>query len=259
MILETKTISRRIAATDVAVVAAHVATQNRVVAVTTQVRAADSKVKQRTEKFKSDRNLVLNSKVKNSKSHLPNTEAIWQSLRERLIGFVRSRSSCESAADDIVQQVFLRVHQNLSSLRNTERVESWVFQIARNAIADHHRLNSKNAQLESEENSESKENPVDDRGNLNQEVGDWLRELAKRLPDDYRRAIELFELEGVSLKEISKLENISLSGAKSRVQRGRKKLAEQLKRCCELRFDKRGNVLACESENRPSCECDCEC
>ncbi|MBM3262234.1 MAG: RNA polymerase sigma factor SigZ, partial [candidate division Zixibacteria bacterium] len=42
---------------------------------------------------------------------------------------------------DMVQDIFLRVHERMGSVRDTGRIESWLFQIACNAIVDHYRRN----------------------------------------------------------------------------------------------------------------------
>jgi len=67
--------------------------------------------------------------------------------------------------------------------------------------------------------------------------------MIKTLPDKYRDALEMSEINGVSHKEIAEELNISYSGAKSRVQRGREKLKEVLLHCCEIKADKYGNII----------------
>ena len=66
-------------------------------------------------------------------------EHIWDTLANRMRSFIRSRVRDHAAAEDILQDVFLKIHQKLPSLRASERVESWVWRIVRNAIADYFR------------------------------------------------------------------------------------------------------------------------
>jgi RNA polymerase sigma-70 factor (ECF subfamily) len=178
---------------------------------------------------------------------IPDTETIWRKLNSRLRQFVRSRIASHADVDDILQDVFLSIHRKLGSLQQTDRLESWVFQIARNAIADYYRRTSDNVL-----NAEVVEAPVDDSTeNWNSEAANCLGVLIEQLPGQLQRAVSMYARDGVSQKEIASRESISLSGAKSRVQRGRKLLREVLERCCRFQLDRHGNVV---SWGRPS-EC----
>ena len=185
------------------------------------------------------------------------TEAIWRMLSDRLRQFIRTKVSAAADAEDILQNVFLRIHQNVGRLRDSDRLEPWVFQIARNAIADHFRK-SRPGPLD--ETVEPALPTGDTSDNLNGEVADCLGKLIEQLPDSLQRAVKLYEQEGVSQQEIAARESISVSGAKSRVQRGRKHLRDLLEQCCQFQFDRHGNVLAWQqtlTDNVPSGQCDC--
>jgi RNA polymerase sigma-70 factor (ECF subfamily) len=182
------------------------------------------------------------------------TEQIWRELSDRLRRFVRSRIASESDVDDVLQTVFLRIHSRFAELRQVDRLESWVFQIARNAVIDHFRRQRDTLSDVESVVVESEDSAVDD---INDELSNCLGALIQRLPEDQRRALSLYELEGISQKEIAERESITVSGAKSRVQRGRKSLEEMLKACCEFQLDRRGNVLEYEPTD-PNC-CDEHC
>ena len=89
----------------------------------------------------------------------------------------------------------------------------------------------------------------------NAEVAGWLSGLVGALPDTYREAVALSELEGLPHREVAGRLGLSPSGAKSRVARGRVLLKEALLRCCALEIDRRGNVLGYEPRQAGSC-CD---
>ena len=74
------------------------------------------------------------------------------------------------------------------------------------------------------------------------ELARCLLPLMNRLPPAYRRAVTLAELEGLTQREVASSLGLSLSGAKSRVQRGRQMLAESLQDCCRVEFDRRGGI-----------------
>ncbi|QDV41166.1 ECF RNA polymerase sigma factor SigH [Stieleria neptunia] len=182
------------------------------------------------------------------------TEQIWRELSERLRHFVQSRIPGAGDVDDILQNVFLRIHQKFDALRDTERMESWVFQITRNAITDHYR-GKRNLTQESDSLLEVTEPSSE--GNVNQEVAACIAALIDHLPEVSKRAVSMYELEGFSQAEIARRESISLSGAKSRIQRGRKKLEEILHACCQFQLDTRRNVLECEARsNEKTADCD---
>jgi RNA polymerase sigma-70 factor (ECF subfamily) len=179
------------------------------------------------------------------------TDDTWQSLGAELRGFVRARVRCDADADDLLQDVYLRMLEKISSLRNTERLESWVYQIARNAIADFYRRASPRPGRPVEDIAGNV--AVQPANNNNHAVGAWLSAAIDRLPKTLREAVRMYEIEGQSQDKIARTLQISLSGAKSRIQRGRRRLAELLHNCCQLELDRRGNVLECTPSSDASC------
>ena len=94
-----------------------------------------------------------------------------------------------------------------------------------------------------------------ERDNLNEQVMGWIPSLIGQLPDRYREAIELYEVNGLTQQEIADRLGISLSGAKSRVQRGREKLKAILNECCSFEQDRHGNIVDYQQNNTGNC-CD---
>ena len=80
----------------------------------------------------------------------------------------------------------------------------------------------------------------DDAGEVLDELAHCLRPLLPGLPAEQRRAVEMIDLDGVAQAEAARREGVSLSGMKSRVQRGRRRLAQLLDACCALTLDARG-------------------
>jgi RNA polymerase sigma-70 factor (ECF subfamily) len=136
-------------------------------------------------------------------------------------------------------------------------LEAWVFQITRNAIADHFR---RRQDLQHAGSTLSATDTVQLSDNLNTTIAHCLGTLIEHLPEDQQRAVTMYELEGIAQKEIAALESISLSGVKSRIQRGRKNLESMLRDCCQFQFDRRGNILQCETTAEKHCgDSDCGC
>jgi len=136
-----------------------------------------------------------------------------------------------------------------------DRLDAWVYQTARNTVADHYRKTGVATQpLEIEPAQGPKEPPAA----LHPTAAKWLQELVRQLPDKYRDAVELSELDGFSLRVVADRLRLSVSGVKSRVQRGRAMLRDSLDQCCRFEFDRRGNLMDCEPKpDRTICR-DCD-
>lgn len=185
-------------------------------------------------------------------------EDVWHALSDELRAFLRSRVPSESDAEDILQDVFVRIVEKIGSLREAGRIESWVYQIARNAIVDFYRRRTPQPADPVEVAVDPHEEDGD--GNLNRSVAAWLSLMIGALPETQRDAVRMYEIEGFSQSEIANRLNISLSGAKSRVQRGRRQLEQLLRGSCDLETDRRGNVIGCKAANPIGCEqASCEC
>jgi RNA polymerase sigma-70 factor (ECF subfamily) len=184
------------------------------------------------------------------------TERIWELLSAKLRSFLLRRVSDEQVAEDLLQETFVRIHKKLAEVEDVQRITPWVFQIARNLVVDHYRRKS----LDATAIADDLESQEDEEEHLNELVAGWLPPMVAELPEAYRDAVELYELKGVSQREIADQLGISLSGAKSRVQRGRAQLKKLLFDCCSFEQDRHGNVIGF-SKNHPDNDCDegCEC
>jgi RNA polymerase sigma-70 factor (ECF subfamily) len=178
---------------------------------------------------------------------LMSTEQIWEALSEKLRAFLRNRVSDAQVAEDLLQETFLRLHKKLDDIDDEQRLTAWVFQIARNLVIDHYRSKARKVTITLEEDIET---PTDEGGNLNELVEGWLTAMIAQLPNTYRDAVELYELKGMPQQQIAETLGISLSGAKSRVQRGRDKLKALLFDCCSFERDRRGNIIGYIQNNR---------
>ena len=168
---------------------------------------------------------------------IPTVENIWERLASQLRSFIRSRVRNHAAAEDILQDVFLKIHQRLPALRDSERVEPWVWRIVRNCIADYFRKFRPGEPLPAALDLGNE--PDVDLPDLNQCVA----QLVQQLQPDYQEALLLTEWQGLAQNEMAKRLGLSASGAKSRVQRARGQLKKLLLDCCKFELDRRGNVL----------------
>lgn len=178
------------------------------------------------------------------------TERAWELLSDRLRGFLVRRVSDPQLAEDLLQETFLRIHQKIGELDGRGMISAWVFRIANNLVIDHYR-SSKKSDVQGAEQAAAL---PQDRENLNRFVAGWLPEMIEALPDTYREAVGLYELEGVPQQEIADRLGISLSGAKSRIQRGRTKLRSMLQACCSFEQDRRGNIIGYKHKSPADCD-----
>ena len=192
------------------------------------------------------------------------TRPALRDLEARLRPFVARRVSSSADVDDVVQDVFLRMQRGLSTLRDEERFGPWVYQVARSAIAEHRRARTRHPLADRE--ADKGDDPVTtmdegEEGAVERNLATYVAPFIAMLPSPYREALTLTELEGVSQKDAAQVIGISVSGMKSRVQRGREKLRALLEACCEIALDARGRVIGCEPRTdgvRPmeGCRCD---
>lgn len=173
------------------------------------------------------------------------TEKIWREYHSKLSAFIRSRITGD-VADDVIQDVFMKVHTRIETLNDDSKLESWLYQITRNAITDHYRSNKPTGEL-----PDWVEQPKSDEAeSVRRELSSCLEPMIKRLPDKYREAIQLSEIEKKTQKEVAELVNISLSGAKSRVQRGRTLLKNMLYECCQIEVNKHNQLIAYDKKDK---------
>jgi len=165
---------------------------------------------------------------------------VWTTFSERLLRFIRKRVANEHDAEDVLQDVFVKIHQRIDQLQDAEKLPAWVFQIARRAVIDYYRARSstpEQAELPDELAERREPEPT------SADVADCLAPMIERLPEPYRQAVVMTELEGRTQRELADTLGLSVSGAKSRVQRGRERLKTMLLDCCHFAFDRRGRVI----------------
>ncbi|MBX3233588.1 MAG: sigma-70 family RNA polymerase sigma factor [Labilithrix sp.] len=172
------------------------------------------------------------------------------SLRADVHRFIARRVE-PAATDDLVQEVFLKVHESATELRDAERLAPWLFRIARNVVIDHLRKRKTRTHTSLDEVDE----PVapEPEANFNEEMAAWFRPMMDLLPEEYRVALELTEIDGLTQRELAQRVGLSLSGAKSRVQRAKHLLEGIVRACCDFEVDAHGNFVSCRPRSRGSC------
>ena len=195
------------------------------------------------------------------------TQAIWQQVHDGLQAFVAKRVANEAEVEDVLQEVFLRMHRKLDSLKDPRRIVSWLFQITRHAIIDQYRTPARRREMPAGLSADlDADYPVSispttgepaDSGRLRTELAGCLQPMIERLSADYRQAVTLVELEGLTQQAAAKRMGLSVSGMKSRVQRGRRQLKGMLEACCEVQLDGRRGIADYRVRDPQSNPCGC--
>jgi RNA polymerase sigma-70 factor (ECF subfamily) len=177
------------------------------------------------------------------------TERVWETFHTSLQQFIRRRVSDDATAEDLLQDVFLNIHQHVDTLRDVKKLEPWIYQVTRNTIIDYYRSTRATTTLDVLEGLQLVEDLPDE--DVITELFPCVRAMVTSLPSQARQALILTEYQGLTQKELAERLGLSLSGAKSRVQRARAKLKQQLLACCHFELDNRGHVI----DYQPRCEC----
>jgi RNA polymerase sigma-70 factor (ECF subfamily) len=182
------------------------------------------------------------------------TESVWDQLHANIRGFVGRRVREPADVDDIVQRVFLQVHRALPSLRDAEKLQPWIYQTTRRAIADYYRapVRRREVGLGVETDLASVEPaadwpPDEDGESALRELGGCLKPLIGSLGPSDAQALQLVEFDGLTQVEAAGQLGLSVSGMKSRVQRARVHLRSALEECCRVAIDARGGILNYEA------------
>jgi RNA polymerase sigma-70 factor (ECF subfamily) len=180
------------------------------------------------------------------------TQQIWAEFSDRLRTFIGRRVDSEADADDILQDVFLRIHRHAATVERSERLVSWLFQVTRNAIVDYYREPVRRRELPAGAASDVEaawHHAQDGIGDsdvaspaVRRELAACLGPMMAQLPPLYREAVTLIDLDELPQKEAAARSGITVSGMKSRVQRGRQALQSLLHACCQFDRDAGGRV-----------------
>lgn len=173
------------------------------------------------------------------------SRAAWDALEAKLRPFIARRVAASADVDDVLQEVLLRLHRSAGGVRDDERFGPWVFQVARNAVVDHHRARSRHPVAREDATPEEADESAEVARDHDAEalLAMSVVPFVACLPSPYREAITLTELEGRSVREAAELCGVSETAMKSRVRRGRQRLRELFEACCTIDCDARGRVV----------------
>lgn len=186
-------------------------------------------------------------------------QRIYDKFYPRILRYM-TRMVGENEAEDLTQEVFVKIDRSRGSFRGESQVSTWIYRIAANTALDRlRRVHARGCQGEDpsvivdENGKESRDIRRDEDQSsaegqiIRREMNGCIREVIDTLPEDYRSVIILGELEGFKDTEIAEVLGISLQAAKMRLHRGRALLKKALSTTCVFYRDER-NELACDRQ-----------
>lgn len=189
------------------------------------------------------------------------TEHLWQEMHTGIRAFVSRRIRQAADVDDVVQRVFLQVHQGLASLRDEERVHAWIYRTATHAVADYYRGPANRREVASGGLDDLADRPRVDteqedanEPTAEREFAACMQPLLRLLSAADREALTLIDVEDVTQVDAAQKLGLSVPGMKSRIQRARRRLKTVVEECCRVQLDRRGAVIG--YERRGTCGCD---
>jgi RNA polymerase sigma-70 factor (ECF subfamily) len=160
----------------------------------------------------------------------------WDSHEAELRGWLRSRLGNAHDAEDMLQDLFLKAMRQDKKFCEIENARAWLYEVARNTVADRMRLKKDQVELPDDLAAEQNEIPAVE------SMAACLPRALSELSEEDRDAITRCDLEGMSQEDYAHTKGLSLPGAKSRVQRARRRLREHLTEACQVKFDAAGKV-----------------
>ncbi|WP_299406507.1 RNA polymerase sigma factor SigZ [Acaryochloris sp. IP29b_bin.148] len=180
---------------------------------------------------------------------------LWQDYREQLRQFLLVRVHNPSDVDDLLQDILIKSYQNLPTVKQPSKFQAWLFQIARNTLIDYYRQARLDIAAVDIAHLPQHVKETEAYEQIRQELAQCIRPFIAQLPDKYREAVDLVDLQGKSQKVLASELGLSHSAVKSRVQRGRRLLGSLVRECCQFQLDARGNPIevAVTAEGCPTC------
>ncbi len=160
----------------------------------------------------------------------------WENHEAELRHFMYRKLQDPMLAEDLLQDTFIKAVAKGKGFCEIEQPRAWLFKVARNNMVDFLRRNPQLLELDDDLSM------ADNEQHGVESLSACLPRVMSSLEAEDREAITQCDLNGMTQADYAKLKGLSLPGAKSRVQRARKRLKQELKAVCGLRYDEAGNI-----------------
>ncbi|HKW03274.1 MAG TPA: RNA polymerase sigma factor [Vicinamibacterales bacterium] len=172
---------------------------------------------------------------------------IAEELSRPLLQYLRRYSGDPEVAEDLLQETLIRIGRGLPGFEGRSQLKTWAFSIATRVAADYFRRPANRAKIvdlaETDEPADSDQSV--EAQLVVDEMNSCVRQVIDSLPEDYRAALVLHDLEGLTAEQTAEISGCSLPTAKIRIHRARMRLADALHEACDFYRDG-DNVLRCD-------------
>ncbi len=175
---------------------------------------------------------------------------IYKQFHSELLSYIKSKVRSREDAEDILQNVFVKMSSGINKLDEDVKIKNWIFTVTRNTIIDYYRVNANKKKLAINEELDdqiAEVEEIDQTKGLDQCMGSMIG----LLPDEYRDIIVESEIKGVKQKDLADKYKMAYPSMRSKVQRGRERLKQLFHNCCHIETDKLGNVM--EAQGKSDC------
>lgn len=176
-----------------------------------------------------------------------NIESIWAEYRSGIQAFLRSRVSNADDVEDLLQEILIKTHEKLSSLRSDHSIKSWLFQIAKHSIIDYYRRNGRQSAGPVPAIEELPDKQLEE--NAGEELSRCVEPFVKALPKEAEELLTAIDLKGIPQKEYARKLGINYSTLKSKVQKSRIALRDIFEECCHLSLGSKGEIVDYQSKS----------
>lgn len=167
-----------------------------------------------------------------------NIEDVWQAYSNSLRVMLRSKISDPDDVEDLLQEILIKTHRNIGTLRAQDKLKPWLFQMANHTVIDFYRKRGKAQSIDADDLWYAQDQP-----DVEQQLSDCILPFVQSLPPKTAALLQAIDIEGRSQKDYAAELGMSYSALKSRVQRGRLKLRETFEQCFHLELDRQGRVV----------------
>lgn len=159
---------------------------------------------------------------------------IWNKFNSEIYFFILKKTKDTDVTNEILQNSFLKIHQNLDNLENPEKIKAWVFQIVRNEIANYYNFILKT--------SHSRDIRIETSSENYQDLCCFDRFISN-LPEAYKEVIQWVYIKGKTQVEVAEIMGISLANIKARVRRAKLILIQNFSECCRFTINDKGKLV----------------
>jgi RNA polymerase sigma-70 factor (ECF subfamily) len=169
-------------------------------------------------------------------------DELWNEFNQKLLSYIESKVNNTHDAEDILQDVFVKIYNSIDQLETQAAIKSWIYRIMKNTIIDFYK--KKKDISVSPDTLYSIEVDYDDGDNMNDDISKCIGEIIFTLPDKYQTVYDMYEKNNFKHREIAEALDISVSASKVRLKRAKDMCKRKLVECCDFQVDKYGNLIS---------------